>query len=159
MNTWFLVADISVYSHLGPAFSGLYFFHRLHGYQRLLVIFFAMSAIFDIITSFMADSGIHNLWLVNIFFLMEYCLLTLIFSFWQSRNKIKFLLRASILFFFLIWSIKNIYYGEIFTFDSLSYSVSSFMLALIAIYTLISMQKDESHHNLSDPNFGFRLLR
>ena len=100
---------------------------------------------------------LNNHWLGNIYWLIEYGFLAYIFSLWHG-SRIRIWLRISIVLYALVWAYRNFIHSSLTIFDNFSLSLSSSLLVGIALYTLLSFQKDQSGLSLRAPQFWVSVI-
>ena len=146
-----VIAFIATISVLIPIVVGLYSYQRQDIALKFLVAFLVIAGVVDGFSTYMAINKIQNMWLINIFVLLQYVLLTLLFSCWHKTST-KSSLRISIVLFTILWGVRSIINGFN-IFDDFSYSLSSVLLAGMAIYTLVLFQRERQNLSGKAPQF------
>jgi hypothetical protein len=121
--------------------------------MRILLVFFAVSLLIEVIVDLLALYKINNLWLFHISTLLEYTLLILVFSYWQKKDILKLSLRLSIPLFLLIWFAAKLFLESFNQFDNFTSSMAGVILVVVSSYTLYDLSKENSVSLSRDPRF------
>ena len=153
MKIFYAIVISSIVLGIALACVGLYYYKHLKRDLRFLVVYFLIAAFFDTIGSYLGTiRHINNAWLANIFMLMEYGFLAYIFSLWHE-DRVSLWLRISIFLYAIVWIVRVLAYQGFNTLDSFSYSLSTVLLASMAMYTLFIFQRNMPDSSLRDPRF------
>ena len=122
------------------------FFRDLGKDLKLYTIFFGVSVVFDQIINYLAEHG-QNSWLFgNIFHLIEYIMIIYVFSHWQKNIRLQRVLHWSIPVYTIFWIWVKIFGIEYMDkFPHYTRSVAAIIIAILAIYTLIKLEENESY--------------
>lgn len=102
-----LIAYIDILSNAFPLGVGVSRWKRVKSEAIIVFVFVGVGAVTELITLFMAFRNLNNLWVLHIYHLIEYVLLALLFSRWQSVPWLRFLIKLSIPFYALFWLISK----------------------------------------------------
>lgn len=131
-----LSSIVSIFSGLLPLTVGLLFFRRLGKDLRLLIVLLALGFSLDVASIPFAIHRVSNIWLINIYFLVDYTLLTFVLSYWQDQPLVRRALRMSVAPVALVWLASQIALGSLSHFNFLTRTLECILLSVAAIYTL-----------------------
>lgn len=153
-----MLQDLHIYlawlSDAVPFFVGVYLYRWLSKDMRILLRYFAIVLLVDVIlyyTSFIIK--INNLWLFHIFTLVEYSFLILVFSSWQKNALLKRNMRLSIPIFAMIWVMAKFFLEGFNEIDNFTSSVESVLLVVVSAYTLYDLNKENVVSIYKEPRF------
>ncbi len=140
---------ISSFSGILPLLVGIYAYKYLKRDMKILLIYFALSFIVEIIAVYIAQVlHKHNIWLYNIFMIIEYSFFMVVISLWQKNKSIKKILQFSIPIFILIGIITQIYLESLNQFNNLTRPIESIIFTLVASFTLSRFSLEYSGQSL-----------
>ncbi len=131
-----LSSFVSIVSGLMPLFVGLLFFRRLGKDMRLLILLLTLGFALDVASIPMAILKVSNIWLINLYFLVDYSLLVLILSYWQDQPRVGKLFRVSIAPMVTLWAASQAVLGSLDQFNFFVRTLECILLSSAAIYTL-----------------------
>ncbi|MCI0707457.1 MAG: hypothetical protein L0Y80_08250 [Ignavibacteriae bacterium] len=120
--------------------------------MRILLLSIFVSFFLGSTMIVLAVQGINNLWVIHLSTLLQYSLLTWLFSFWHTARTRKLLL-LSIPIFFSIWLIVFLGFESISAFSSYTRPLQALLLISFSCYTLFIINKDETKPIFSTPAF------
>jgi len=151
MPDWIYV--FSSWSAVIPLVAALVLWRRLDLPMRLLGVLFLAAVLIEAGCWYLAYQGASNLWLFHIWTAIEYTLTILIFSFWQKRPRTRRLLRLSIPLFYAALVINKCFVESFDGLDSISRSISSFVIIGVAAMTFKRMLIEPGDSLLRDSRF------
>ncbi|MFQ6103025.1 MAG: hypothetical protein ACE5OP_01890 [Candidatus Glassbacteria bacterium] len=96
----------------------------------------------------------YNLWLFNIFIVVDYSFLALVFSFWQKKKTFEKILRLSVPLFLLFWLGAKLFQLESFDqINNYSRTLESLILTAISLYTLYILNEEDDILLIRDRRF------
>ncbi|NOZ55352.1 MAG: hypothetical protein GXO73_01010 [Calditrichaeota bacterium] len=131
-----LSSIVSIISGLLPLSVGLVFFRRLGKDMRLLVLLLTLGFALDVASIPMAILKISNIWLINLYFLVDYALLAFVLSYWQDHPRVRQIFRISVVPVVAVWAASQAALGSLVHFNFLARTLECILLSLAAIYTL-----------------------
>lgn len=133
---------LSTTSILIPFVIGIFFYRKLGKDLKIFLLLLAISVIVEAIVDYFAFLKINNLWLFNIYFLIDYSFFMIVFSLWQDNRKIKNTLRISIPVFFIIWLIFLFILGGFLKFNYVARYIECIIFTIVSLYTLYKIGLD-----------------
>ena len=146
---------ISLTSEVITFSSALYMLRFLNWQMRLLLIYFGVAVITELLLAYMGSQGMNNLWLARVFSIVEFCLLTIVFSSWQNNKLLKRLLHISIPLMVVLGIFSTLYLENIRHFNSFSKPITSLILIMVSAYTLVELNKEKIDFLFREPRFWF----
>lgn len=134
---------ISASSILIPFFFAAYRFRTLKNGLKWLAILLFIATGTEALNVYMVFRHISNIWVMNLFSLIEAVILILIISRWLEKGKVRNFSFLLLVIYFLLW-IYTTWNSTIFTFNSDEKSVKAFFLILLSGLTLLQLGKDEN---------------
>lgn len=148
-----LLSFCSSWSAAIPLLAALVLWRRLDLPMRLLGALFLIAILIEAGCWYLAFRSTSNLWLFHVWTAIEYSLTILIFSFWQREPGIRRLLRLSIPAFFIMLVTNKIFFEPFHGLDSISRSISSIIIVLVAAMTFQRMLIEPGESLLRDSRF------
>jgi len=148
------IAYIDVASSFLPLGVGLFHWRRLAKEKLIFFLFTTIALITELVTLRMALSGIQNLWVLQLYNLIELILMLVVFSAWQKRRalRVAYWLMGSL--FIIFWIAAKWTGLEKFDEPTLyTHTVSSTILVVIATMTLLDLIRSEEVELLRDMRF------
>jgi hypothetical protein len=128
-------------------------FRRLSKEMKILAIFFSVIVIFEAIFFYYRNRNINNLWLIYPYAIIEYGLLTVVFSHWLSNVKTKRIALWSIPLYGIISIVFLIWLEREDQFNNYSKSLECILLISISAYTLLDVSKHTTQSLLKETRF------
>lgn len=144
---------MSVVSQIVPLASGLYVWGHLSSEMKLLVAYFGLAFIADLVGSYLAAHSINNLWVLHIMTIIEFGFLMWIFSCWQNNQMLRTILRMSILLFSIVGIVAMFFLEDVLEFNTSSRSVASLILVAASAFTLFELNKESFSSVFNQPRF------
>jgi hypothetical protein len=135
-----------------PLLLGIYVYRFLNKELRILVAYFGMSTLTSIALMYLTTRAINGLWLLYVFPIIEYPLLVVIFSFWQSDMKIRLTFLWSIPLYVAL-GIILICTQNLRMSNSLGISIESVLMVGITAYTLFDLNRKSEELLFREPGF------
>ena len=110
--------------------------------MKILLVLVSLSLLFGILLYPIHAIWGSNLYVFHFFTLLEYSLLTFIFSKWQKIEWFKKALRISILIFAVIWILSKLWIEDFSSTDNYTSSIANTLLVGISAYTMLSLLQD-----------------
>jgi len=129
------LADISLYAIYVPLVIGLFCAQYYTRDLKIFVGFLAAGAITEVAGRFFAAHYGNNIWLLNIYFGVEYVLIALCVSYWHHPPW-KMYIRRSIPVFILVYGLTLYGNGDITTLNTMGKFLQSGLVMILAIITL-----------------------
>jgi hypothetical protein len=124
---------------------GFLAYRRLDRGLKILLSYFVIAALSDGLVLFLSFENIHNIWLFNVFILIDYGFLAFAFSYWQKSLTMERLLRLSIPVFVLVWLGAKVFHVESFDqMNSFSRSLESLLLIAISLSILSELHEESN---------------
>lgn len=114
---------------------------------------FGIMTVVEAAALFLALSKRNMYWLYHLYLPIDYALMILILSFWQSNGYLKRALRISIPVFIIVDLIYLFLYGSLTEQDSFGISLEYIIFVLTAAYTLYNLQSRDSGYLYRDYRF------
>lgn len=135
---------ISAYSGIVPLLVGIYCVKFLQQDMKILLAYFVIAFLVDICNIILAIVFQNNIWLFNIFILIDYTFFVIVISLWQKKKSVKRFLHFSIPIFFLIWIITQINLGSMSQLNNICRSIEAIIFTLVASFTLTQLNNNSS---------------
>jgi hypothetical protein len=133
--------------------AGVFVFHRLRWETKILVGYFILIGLVDILALYLAFHRVVNIWLFHLFTPLEYGFLVFVFSCWQRRPAVRLLLRLSIPLFAAVCLVDKLYLEDLCRFDSIATTLEAATLIMISVYTLFDLYREDSGPLLKNLRF------
>ncbi len=146
---------ISAVSILLPLIAGLFRFKLSGNDFRWLFIFFLISAITEFIAHSLKRNGVNNLWLGNIFFLLEYVFWSFIIAQWLHSKKIRLFIFIFLPAYFIIWCVTTFMVLDFYMFNSYARTIESLVFVFLSCFLLIAVSTDTTQLIFKNPKFWF----
>jgi hypothetical protein len=144
---------LSASSALLPFFTGLVFLKHLSKELKFIWFFFVYSVLHETTLALLAINKINNLWLGDIYTLLELSFWILFFSFLEGHKVRKILIRLTILFWFLLWILIALLGKNLFEVNNITRTVEGLFILIIGFYTLYKLDKKELSLFFISPHF------
>lgn len=135
---------VSSYSGIVPLLVGIYCVKFLQRDMKILLAYFVIAFLVEIFAFILAIVYQTNIWLYNIFILIDYSFFIIVISQWQKKESVKRFLHFSIPIYFLIWIITQINLGSMSQLNNICHSIEAMIFTLVASFTLSQINKDSS---------------
>jgi len=130
---------------------------RLYRFQsremKLLVLYIGLALATEILLAVVGRQSIDNNWVSHPYTIIEYGILTYVFSRWQRSDLLRRVLVWSIFLFVVVEIGAVLFYENIRQFDSTSRTVEGIVFIGVAAFTLYGISRDETTIPLRDPRF------
>ncbi len=144
---------VSSFSPLIPFAAGVYRYPHLDRTFRLLAWLFAVTVAVESYNFYCGTRHLNVLWLINIYVPIEYAFIVSVLSLWQDNIQLKKYLKWSIAGFAVIWFISLVLSGGMTKLNSFALSLACMIYALIAVFNLIILRRDDRGEMIFDPRF------
>jgi hypothetical protein len=144
---------LSSFSILFPLAAALYGFRRLNFEMKLLGYFFILSAFVDVTLLITASFHANNLWLLNIFMLIEAAVYLFICARWLHSEKLFRSVMVLFVLYFLFWIYTTFVSGSFTEFNDKEKTLKGILLVLISGYLLIRISQEETIYLTRDYRF------
>ncbi|TLY27513.1 MAG: hypothetical protein E6K56_11375 [Ignavibacteria bacterium] len=138
------IAYVDIASSFLPTAAGVYWWRRLVAERLVFFSFVTIALITELVTLWMALRGIQNLWLLQLYNLLELGLMLGVFAAWQKRKAVRsaYWIGGSLFAFF--WVAAKWTGVETFGQPALyTHTVSSTILVVVATLTLLDLIRSE----------------
>jgi hypothetical protein len=144
---------VSALSALVPLVASLYKYRTLNSLLKGVSLFFVFAAVVELAGDILAQQKINNLWLINIYSLIEGFIFCYVIMKWSESRS--FFLTGAILFsvYFLFWWYSGFISGTIFNLNGEEKTVKAFMLLFLSGYFLIRLSTNENVIMMEDYRF------
>lgn len=147
-----LISGFSIILPLTVGFTRL----KLLGKEyRLLFVFIAISFAVEIITSIMSMNSKNNLWLGNLFFLVECFFWCIIIMGWLASKRTRLFIFIFLAAYTLIWGFTTFFVLDFYMFNTYARTVESFTFVFLSCFLLITVSTDTSQVIFKNPKFWF----
>lgn len=143
-----MLNQISTYSGIIPLIIAIYCLRYLHKDMKILLAYFVVASIVDISNVILGKVFGTNIWLFNVFILIDYSFFIVVLSLWQNKESMKRLLPFSIPVFFVIWIVTQILKGTISELNEPARSIEAMIFTLVASFTLNQISNKSSDQSL-----------
>ncbi len=129
---------------------------RLRGTERwvlYLFLFFLSSCVSDVVSFLLARQGRNNLWLLDIYDLLEFVLLTLFFREIDREGRWRTAYGVLLAGFVLFWVAGTLVGGPFLARPGFSHTLSSGILCVFSVHVLVRSMKDESFSGVISMQF------
>ncbi len=144
---------MSVVSQTIPLASGLYIFGRLSSEMKILVAYFGVALMADLVGTYLAAQNINNLWVLHIMTIIEFGFLMWVFSCWQNNRMLRRILRMSIPLFSIVGIIAMFFLEGVGEYNTLSRSVECLILVAASAFALFELSKESFSSVFNQPRF------
>jgi hypothetical protein len=151
-----LLKLLTIISSAVPLLVGLFYYRSLIREMKILVLYLSISFIFELSLFLLGLLGVNNLWMVQVWTIIEYIFIVVLFSYWLKESKIRKMLIYSTIPFIIFYIIDVALLSEINKFNSYSRSVESLIFSGVAGYALYDLSK--AHTGSLWQNFRFYLV-
>lgn len=127
---------LSFFSDLLPVATGLFFYHELNKDLKIFLTLLGVAFLTDIFSFALAFYNIENLWIFNIFILINYSLLIIVLTFWTGNPVLNRTMKFSIPVFVSIWIIVQIVMGSLNQLNFVVLTLQGIIFSLLSIYIL-----------------------
>ncbi len=136
---------LSAGSILIPAVISIAKFKKLNFELRVFALFFSFATAIEIASTVMSQCRMNNLWLINVYVLIEGFVLCYLIGKWFETKKLFALSMVIFVVYFIVWCYTTFLVRSIFLFNSKEMSVKSMMMIFLSGYLLIkvSLKDDE----------------
>jgi hypothetical protein len=152
----FFLRLLTMVSSAVPLVVGLFYYRRLMREMKILVLYLSISFIFELSLFLLGLLGINNLWMVQVWTIIEYIFIVVLFSYWMKVGKIRMVLIYSVIPFIIFYIIDVALLSEVDKFNSYSRSVECLIFSGVAGYALYDLSK--THTGSLWQNFRFYLI-
>ena len=144
---------LSASSALLPFFTGLVFLKHLSKELKFIWFFFVYSVLHETTLALLAINKINNLWLGDIYTLLELSFWILFFSFLEVHKTKKTLFRITIPCWILLWITMTLLGEKLFEVNNITRAVEGLIILIIGFYTLFKLDNKEMSLFFISPKF------
>ena len=144
---------LNLVSNVLPMGVGLIRVRRMKGPIVLFFIFVAFSGATELTSFLLAMRSIHNLWLVDLYHLVEYVLLTIVLTSWRKDGLLRRVERLAILGYGLFWLVAKSTFEPFGGAGQVTSTIASIFILCSAIVTMFQLVQDEESNYLNDCKF------
>jgi hypothetical protein len=131
-------------SILIPALTAILVFGRLNAEMRILALLFIFAAFIEGLNFLSAANSINNVWLINIYSLIEGSILIFILSSWNKYRLLKQAFNLALIIYVLFWIVTTLIINNIFHFNEVEKTAKGILLILISGIILMQNTRTES---------------
>ncbi|MDH7515475.1 MAG: hypothetical protein QHI48_06360 [Bacteroidota bacterium] len=149
---------IAAFSILVPLISGLWVFVALGFDMRCLLALVITAFTVELLLAVFSHLDWNSTWLLNIYTLLEFGLLMVIFMVWETRPAWRKIMLFSVLIFIAIWVLGKVFFREeagLRVFDSVTATMESVMLIMVGMFALIRLTTEDILGVFQSPRFWF----
>lgn len=136
-------------------FLGLFKLKSLGKDYVLLFVFVTISAAVEIASALLSMKGINNLWMGNIFFLVECFFLGIIIWQWLESKKLRIFIFVFLVTFLPVWVFTTFFVLDFYKFNNYARAIESIVFVFLACFLLIAVSTDASQAIYKNPKFWF----
>lgn len=148
-----MLAYIDLFSHFLPLAGGAMRRHRLKGPILVFFIVVLSSGIVEITTFVLSRNGIRNLWLIQLYHLLNVILILIVLTAWQEVGIVRTVQRIAISAYALMWVIAKFTFEPLTDADQFTHTAASILILCSVIITLFQFARDKEFHFLNDSRF------
>lgn len=137
-------------SVLLPLIISIIYYKRLNKELKVLSVFFFFVAVVEIITTVMSVCRINNLWVMNIFTLIEGGVLILLIGKWYESKKMFLVAVTYLSIYVAYWCYTTFLIDGIFVFNTKEMSIKAIILIFLSGYLLIKISMADEIQLLSN---------
>jgi hypothetical protein len=146
---------ISGFSIALPLAIGLIKLKSLGREFGLVFVFIIISFAVEIITDIMSINRHNNLWLGNIFFLLECFFWSVIIRRWLETRKIRLFILIFLAAYLVFWGFTTFFVLDFYKFNSYARAIESFVFVFLSCFLLIAVSTDTTQVIFKNPKFWF----
>ena len=146
---------ISGFSILLPLTLGLIKLKFLDKEYILLFILVCVSFIVEIVADILSINTRNNLWLGNIFFLVEGFLWSLILRQWLESKKLRAFIFIFLVVYLMLWIFTTFYVLNFYKFNNYARSLESLIFVFLSCFLMMAISTDTSQIIFKNPKFWF----
>jgi hypothetical protein len=141
MKTPFLVY-ITYASSVPPAAVGVYHWKRLPKHYRILTVFFCLTILYCIAEEWLYQLNINNLFLEDIFQLVELEVFLLFYWIYDSNITLRKIILSSGVLYVAFWIVYELYFGNQSKFNEAINTWAYFILLPISLFILLRLSSE-----------------
>ena len=145
----------SAASILLPLAGGILRFRSLSNDLKWLFLFFLVSAVTEFVAHILKMNSVNNLWLGNIFFLLECFFWSIIITWWLDSKKVRLFISVFLPAFLIFWAFTTFFVLDFFVFNNYARTIESFAFVFLSCFLLIAVSTDTSEVIFKNPKFWF----
>jgi hypothetical protein len=131
----------------------LYRYHGLTYALKIIAWFFLVSTILEGILYITSERRLNNLWLINIFSVVEAFTFCFVIGKWFNSKKMFLVAVLLFVLFFIYWIYSVLMNGDIFNFNGAEKSVKAFVLIFLSGCLLVRLSSSEETPILKNYRF------
>ena len=148
-----ILTYLSSASILLPAAVSFYYFPKLNSELKLLSVFFGIGVVTEAIVLSTSYFQVNNLWLINIFVLLEGFVLMYLIGKWFDSKRLFLVSMFLFVIYGIFWFITSLVSGNIFEFNRHEKTAKAIVLVLLSGTLLIRLSMNEQIDLLKDYRF------
>lgn len=146
---------ISGFSILLPLLAGLGKIKSLEKEYTLLFVLVAVSFAVEIVADALGLYHRNNLWLGNIFYLVECFFLSIIIARWLHSKKLRQFIIIFLAAYLPVWVFTTFFALDFYTFNHYARTIESFAFVFFSCFLLMAVSTDTSQVIFKNPKFWF----
>jgi len=146
---------ISGFSILLPLTLGLIKLKSLGKEYILLFVLVCISFVVEIVAGILSANTQNNLWLGNIFFLVEGLLWCLVLRQWLESRKLRLFIFIFMVIYVIVWTLTTFFVLDFYKFNSYARSLESFVFVFLSCFLMMAVSTDTSQVIFKNPKFWF----
>ncbi len=149
----FIFPHLSILSQLLILAAVIYKWRSIFSEMKVLAVYFVLCSLVTIVQLLLALKSISNLWTAQLFCPIQFALLMYVFYAWNRQSTAGKLILYAIPVFVVGWCLSAFWISN--PADTLTYAdpVSAVALILVASYTILSIDREESPSVTDLPQF------
>jgi len=149
------LAFVSALSILFPVAASFIRYKSLGRDYYLLFIFFFISFVAEVIGATLNIESKNNIWLINIFTLLECFFWCLVIYQWLASKKIRLFIIFFLAAFFIAWGYTTFFHLDVYQFNNYIRTAESIVFVFLACFLLLAVSVDMEHMLFRNPKFWF----
>jgi len=146
---------ISAVTILLPVVAGLFKIKSFNNDFRWLFVFFLFSMVIEFVAHSLKQRGINNLWLGNIYFLVECFVLSIIIARWLKSKRLRIFIAVFLAAYLVVWIFTTFFVLDFYIFNNYARTVESFVFVFLSCFVLMTVSTDTSQVIFQNPKFWF----
>jgi hypothetical protein len=148
-----LINNLSAISILIPLVTGIVNFKKFSRTLKAFFLFFIFSFFIEIITGYLNKHGKNNLWLINIYLVIEFSVFSYFTALFSKAAWLINLNYALVALFLLLWIFSTVFFYGLLRLNNLCFTLASLILFIMSAFTLFRISTETDANLFVDPIF------
>jgi hypothetical protein len=140
-----------------PVIAGIMVIRQLDKPMLWLLVYLSLALLTELSSYLFYSNEIDRAWILHIFTVIEFILLTAIYAFWQKQRNYKWAILFTIPVFVCIWLSAKLSWEVWAQFDNYTASFAALLLNLLAILMLYQLNEETPIDLMREPRFWVSL--